>query len=168
MLIRFVVRPAICEIKDSRKSKMHGMTSVKGIVNTLNTYPRDQNSLYGQVFSRYKSSKIGNALNNFRPTLSSLLSKTPCLHWKLTPETQISLCFALLWFCFEVIVVLGFPIWHNRESKNAAKIIKKYKTQKSITLCIQWFWLVLWRTAESIKQNYYVCRAIAVHFRHCV
>ena len=60
--------------------------------------------LHDQPFSRYRLAKHRTAPNNPRMTLITEMSKIPCVHWILTPEAQISLCFALRPAVFKIQV----------------------------------------------------------------
>ncbi len=84
--------------KTCQKSEMHRMTPErpqarncqKDPVHTEDSPPKPKFhslSLYAHLFSRYKlMPKIGNASNDPRMTLTTKLSKVPCIHWIHTPE----------------------------------------------------------------------------------
>ncbi len=63
-------------------------------------------------------------------TLITEVSNVPCANWILTPEAQISLCFALRLLAFQIIEVFGFPIGYKGDIK---KIVKNWKLKISAT-----------------------------------
>ncbi len=72
--------------------------TVKRNMYTLNTQPQGPNfNPFRSMTSRFrdKRSKIGNAPNDNRRTLTTLLSNVTCIHWILIPKAQISIRFAL-------------------------------------------------------------------------
>ncbi len=93
-------------------------------------------SLYDQPFSRYRLVKNRNAPNDPRMTLITEVSKVPCVHWILTPDAQISLCFALRSLVSHIIEVFCFPIGCNGEIKKIVKNrkLKNFKNPKQYFL----------------------------------
>ena len=114
--------------------------------------------------------KIGNARNDPRMTLSTEVSKVPCVHWIHIPEAQISLCFALRLLIFQIIEVFGFPIGYNGEIQKLVKNRKlkiskiqnntfvkttEKKIQKKVEKIQKWFkgGVAFWSFGSHVNEN---------------
>ncbi len=97
--ISFTLRPAIFEIQACRKSESTEWPqnalnhwSVKSTLYTRNTHTRGPNfTLFRSTISHFRDtgfSKIRNEPNDPTMTLSTYVSKVPCVHWILTPRPK--------------------------------------------------------------------------------
>ena len=124
--LRFTLWPAILKIQGCRKSSMHQMTPEWPQALKCQTYlvyteyspPRPKFHSVSSATSHFRDtrlSKIGNAQNEPRMSSSTYLWKAPYIHWKLTPEAQMLLRFALWSLVFQTIGLFDFSIVYNCE-----------------------------------------------------